>query len=431
MLSIIAELETMKVKDELNKAIKFSAQIDGSMDTMQHDNKFLFAKYNTPEQLLDIKTKFVAVGDSELKGAAGLEDCLLTGLKMIGVDKATMKEKFAGVTTDGESANTGSKSGLWKRLEDHVERKLMNFWCACHRSDLAMEDMEASVPELKAWKSNLLSIPEYYHKSAVRTKKLKNFLPTMKAFPSYHNVRFSQHLNNVCLAVLHNHTGCLQHWIAVSTDKDMDRRERQRAKGYLKLWEKAGMQSYITSLMSDICSVFQILQKHLQKICIILPDIMKHKDTAINKLRSMLDSPYFGGAEEKWVKENGPLVDGCPAESQSSRRAKATHSLVDGFHRRRPFTTIRNEVINAAINFLEQRMDNEQEGIMKNIVTICSAKSVNEFLTASSPLLECAGIIGDQVKEFTDTVFEIFDDLKPNSNILDKDYSVKMLHMLR
>ena len=76
-------------------------------------------------------------------------------------------------------------------------------------------------------------------------------------------------------------------------------------------------------------------------------------------------------------------------------------------------------------------MDNEQEGIMKNIVTICSAKSVNEFLTASSPLLECAGIIGDQVKEFTDTVFEIFDDLKPNSNILGKDYSVKMLHMLR
>ena len=107
-----------------------------------------------------------------------------------------MKEKFAGVTTDGESANTGSKSGLWKRLEEHVERKLMNSWCACHRSDLAMEDMEASVPELKAWKSNLLAIAEYYHRSGIRTKALKKILPTMKAFPSYHDVRFSQHLNN-------------------------------------------------------------------------------------------------------------------------------------------------------------------------------------------------------------------------------------------
>ena len=159
---------------------------------MQRDNKFLFLKYNSPDDPLEIKTRFVGVTDSDLKGAAGLEDCVLTGLKTIEVDKLVMKKKkYAGVTTDGEAANTGSKSGLWKRLEDHVERKLMNFWCACHRYDLAMEDMEESVPELKVWKSNLLSIPEYYHKSATRTKELKKVLPTMKAFPTYHNVRFS------------------------------------------------------------------------------------------------------------------------------------------------------------------------------------------------------------------------------------------------
>jgi hypothetical protein len=44
--------------------------------------------------------------------------------------------------------------------------------------------MEESVPELKVWKLNLLSIPEYYHKSAVRTKELNKVLPTMKAFPT-------------------------------------------------------------------------------------------------------------------------------------------------------------------------------------------------------------------------------------------------------
>ena len=98
---------------------------------------------------MKIKTRFVSVTDSDLKVAVGLEDCVLTGLNTIGVDKLVMKKKYAGVTTDGESANTGSKPGLWKRLQDHVERKLMNFWCACHRSDLAIEDMEESVPELK------------------------------------------------------------------------------------------------------------------------------------------------------------------------------------------------------------------------------------------------------------------------------------------
>ena len=66
-----------------------------------------------------------------------------------------------------------------------------------------------------------------------------------------------------------------------------------------------------------------------------------------------------------------------------------------------------------SLPILEQRLDNEQKGIMKNIVDICGAKSINEFVVASRPLLKCAGIVGDDVKEFTDTVFEIFDDLKP------------------
>ena len=224
MLTTITELEKEKLKDEVNTAIKFSTQIDGSVDTMQRDNKFLFLKYNSPDDPLEIKTRFVGVTDSDLKGAAGLEDCVLTGLKTIEVDKLVMKKKYAGVTTDGEAANTGSKSELWKRLEDHVERKLMNFWCACHRSDLAMEDMEESVPELKVWKSNLLSIPEYYHKSVTRTKELKKVLPTMKAFPTYHNVWFSQHLNNVCIAILHNQVGCLQHWDNISKSRDYDAR---------------------------------------------------------------------------------------------------------------------------------------------------------------------------------------------------------------
>ena len=102
-------------------------------------------------------------------------------MKGVGVDETMMREKFAGVTTDGESASTGRNTGLWKRLEDDAGHKLINFWCACHRSDLAMEDMEAGVPELKVWKANLLSIPEFYHKSAIRTKGLQTVFPTMKA----------------------------------------------------------------------------------------------------------------------------------------------------------------------------------------------------------------------------------------------------------
>lgn len=78
-----------------------------------------------------------------------------------------------------------------------------------------------------------------------------------------------------------------------------------------------------------------------------------------------------------------------------------------------------------------QRLDNDQEGMTKNIVDICGAKSINEFVVTSRSLLECAGIVSDDVQEFTDTFFEIFGDLKLSSHVLGKDYTVRISHMLR
>ena len=137
------------------------------------------------------------------------------------------------------------------------------------------------------------------------------------------------------------------------------------------------MVSLSCGIVSDVYSVFQTLQKYFQKVCIVLPDIVKHRDIALLKFRSMLGTPFAGGSEETWVKENGALdADKSGRSVESSRQAKRTHTLIGCYHREQPFTTIRNEIINAAINFLEQRLDNEQEGIMKNIVDICGAKSI-------------------------------------------------------
>ena len=94
------------------------------------------------------------------------------------------------------------------------------------------------------------------------------------------------------------------------------------------------------------------------------------------------------------------------------------HKNIDGQHRGRPYETIRNEVLTSAINFLEQRLDSDQEGIMKNINDICNSDSPSSFLHAARPLLECAGIKDEKVKEFADNVYENFDDFKPSSSIL-------------
>ncbi len=144
----------------------------------------------------------------------------------------------------------------------------------------------------------------------------------MKAYPSYHDVRFAQHINNVCKAVLHNLNGIIQHWISLSEDTAVDRREKQKARGFLNTWKEDGVNTYLTSLMSDVCSVFQTLQKQLQKVSIIIPDIMKYKDIAINKFNAMRKAPYVDGAEEKWVEENGSLdIDATEDAPNETRHA--------------------------------------------------------------------------------------------------------------
>jgi hypothetical protein len=59
----------------------------------------------------------------------------------------------------------------------------MNFYCACHRSDLAMEDMEESVPEL-VWKSNLFSTEQRTEQSSSYNEGFPHF-PQCAVFPPF------------------------------------------------------------------------------------------------------------------------------------------------------------------------------------------------------------------------------------------------------
>ncbi len=60
--------------------------------------------------------------------------------------------------------------------------KLMNFWCACHRSDLSMEDMEESVPELKVLEVKSTFHPEILPQVCRQDERTEKSSPIMKAF---------------------------------------------------------------------------------------------------------------------------------------------------------------------------------------------------------------------------------------------------------
>ena len=152
----------------------------------------MLVRFNSEENPHSIQTRFVSVKQVEKRGAEGLLDAVVSSLMDVGLNDV-IKAKYSGLTTDGESANTGQKSGLWTRMNEYVGHQSFNLWCACHRSDLAMEDPVASVPELTIWKANAVAVATY-RTSGLRTKELKTLFPRMKSFPAHHEVRFGQHL---------------------------------------------------------------------------------------------------------------------------------------------------------------------------------------------------------------------------------------------
>ena len=113
-----------------------------------------------------MKNIFLGESHSEMRGATGLMDAIQIDFKDLGIEEVA-KKKLTGLTTDGESVNTGRKSGLWAKLSEYLGRDLLCVWCVAHRSDLAFSDLESSVMEIKHWRVNLKAVATYCRASAV------------------------------------------------------------------------------------------------------------------------------------------------------------------------------------------------------------------------------------------------------------------------
>ena len=121
MLEVIADIQRRNVFDALYDSLCYSVQIDGSMDKQQQDSKFVTARY-VPKNEVSVETVFVGVVCSEKSGAEGILDSLCNSLENIKQSKQSendqdFMDKLIGIFTDGESANTGSKGGLWELLK--------------------------------------------------------------------------------------------------------------------------------------------------------------------------------------------------------------------------------------------------------------------------------------------------------------------------
>ena len=226
-------------------------------------------------------------------------DAFLTCLQAVGVDT----EKLVGVTTDGENANTGKKGGLWKLLRDHVGRDIITAWCICHRSDLALESVQAEVPELSIWMTNVLSFVSFFRTSPRRTKLLQQENGKRLKFSKHFEVQFAEHTLNLLNAVLHNLKAAEKMFQKmISGTVTSERNERSMLQGLLSKWKAGSQQLWLTVVMYDLCVIFQRIQKIFERSDLILPDIITARGAAIRNLIIMKEMPVPGGKEEHYLK---------------------------------------------------------------------------------------------------------------------------------
>ena len=152
------------------------------------------------------------------------------------------------------------------------------------------------------------------------------------------------------------------------------------AQGFLDKWKHDGQQFWLTTLMFDLCKIFKNLQKIFQKSHLILLDIITARDAAVENLKVMNEIPIPGGREEK-CRGNFEEVS-SPTNSRQKRNIM--NKYVTTTHRND--MAVRTEIVQSAINFLDERMNLENDGTLKNLMKILDAKSSTELITASRDL---------------------------------------------
>jgi hypothetical protein len=379
MLDVVGHLEKEKMLTTVKKAVAVSIQVDGSADRQMRDNKFVTCRAVLDN--LSVQPFFLSAEVSETSGAEGLLEATMSAIQGIPA------EKIVGICTDGEAANTGKNAGLWKLLSEKLNKSLVTIWCVGHRSDLALEAVINNVPELKIWKSNLKSVATYYRTSTTRQKKVTQ-LGAKFAFPAFFEVRFAEHLHNLIHAVLGNMEAMMEHWTQLSNSTD--KRDKNEAIGFINTWKEGEAQLFITAVMGDVCRIFQQLQKSYQASDLMLTDVFEAKDSAVRKLRLILAQPFPGGFEEKFAAANSnddDIEDAAIAEISQRPRRSVMNSLIPSL-RARSVRAIRLEILQSAINFLEARLDLEQESFVSTVFSCLSSGDLHDFIAKCRVLLD-------------------------------------------
>jgi hypothetical protein len=191
---------------------------------------------------------------------------------------------------------------------------------------------------------------------------------------------------------------CIEVWRELSLNGDGTKIQNE-AKGFIRTWSEKTI--WLTALMADMLEIFQSLQQQLQRATLILPEVLTCKAMAIRKLELIQQQPYPGKQEYKHPRP------APPTEESDAHPRERFNSFVTTGHR--DAEAIRNEVIIAAKNFFEQRLDDEQQGMVIDIGKLLKSNTIDTFIASGRPLVE--QLFPNELGQFCDEVCERWEEL--------------------
>ena len=202
-------------------------------------------------------------------------------------------------------------------------------------------------------------------------------------------MRFAEHTLNLLNAVLHNLEAAEKMFQKISGTLTSESNERSMVQGLLSKWKTGSQQLWLAVVMFDLYAIFQRIQKIFERSDLILPDIITARGATIRNLIIMKEMPVPGGKEEHYLKNlelNGE-------ENKSLRQTN--NQFVTSM--RRSDDAVRVEIVQSAINFLNERMNIEEDGTIHNLKQVLESKSAKEFIVSSRDLI--SQMFGDEVLE--------------------------------
>lgn len=410
--SIVASHKQEIVEKIISDSIALSIRCDGSVDRTQIDKMYVMAK--TVSKTGEENLYFLGEAEPTERGSVGMLDAVKAACSsVLGKNTFTKLIKHASsFVTDGATANTGLKGGLWSlmqalRMEDSNDSPaatspLLTIWCAVHRTNLAWSSVCETVSEVGQIFTQLISICSYFHKSGLRSRELRqkaeeNSL-TLLRLPRTFEVRWTEFTSDLLNAILTSWNALVMFY---------QQSEDKAAAGFLKfLTDIDNLQ--IIAFLADVLAVFSRYQQKLQSDSCTIVDVVQHTQKVTTKLRSLSTTPLLGGwvnaLESQLEKKDDSIQLKGFTLHRVERRRKQHHLFVTDH---RETTAITTEVIYSLVEFLTQRLsiDDSLVAAIKPFVElnkaadlsrvhklICFDLDLQQFGLEYEELMECDNI---------------------------------------